>query len=75
MKQKTMPNGLGQGGQLEYFGYWIDRDIVVFQVWNLDNRNNTMVCKFLILSPGVIRLELILGRYRKSKLYYQNNLG
>ena len=75
MKQKTMPNGLGQGGQLEYFGYWIDRDIVAFQVWNLDNKNNTKVCKFLIPSPGVIRLELILGRYRKSKLYYQNNLG
>jgi len=26
MKQKTMPNGLGQGGQLEYFGYWIDSE-------------------------------------------------
>lgn len=26
LKQKTMPNGLGQGGQLEYFGYWIDSD-------------------------------------------------
>ena len=24
LKQKTMPNGLGQGGQLEYFGYWLD---------------------------------------------------
>eukprot|EP00088_Acartia_fossae_P063520 TRINITY_DN7752_c0_g1_i1.p1 TRINITY_DN7752_c0_g1~~TRINITY_DN7752_c0_g1_i1.p1 ORF type:complete len:419 (-),score=68.03 TRINITY_DN7752_c0_g1_i1:206-1462(-) len=26
MKQKTMPNGLGQGGQLEYFGYWVDSE-------------------------------------------------
>jgi len=26
MKQKTMPNGLGQGGQLDYFGYWIDSE-------------------------------------------------
>jgi hypothetical protein len=25
-KQKTMPNGLGMGGQLEYFGMWIDAE-------------------------------------------------
>ena len=25
-KQKTMPNGLGQGGQLNYFAYWIDSE-------------------------------------------------
>jgi len=25
-KQQTMPNGLGQGGQLDYFGYWIDSE-------------------------------------------------
>jgi len=26
LKQKTMPNGLGMGGQLEYFGFWIDNE-------------------------------------------------
>ncbi|XP_023349311.1 TLD domain-containing protein 1 [Eurytemora carolleeae] len=26
LKQKTMPNGLGMGGQLEYFGFWIDAE-------------------------------------------------
>ena len=26
LKQKTMPNGLGMGGQLEYFGLWIDSE-------------------------------------------------
>jgi len=26
LKQKTMPNGLGMGGQLEYFGFWIDSE-------------------------------------------------
>jgi hypothetical protein len=26
IKQKTMPNGLGMGGQLEYFGFWIDSE-------------------------------------------------
>merc|ERR1712179_350673 len=26
LKQKTMPNGLGMGGQLEYFGFWIDHE-------------------------------------------------
>jgi len=26
LKQQTMPNGLGMGGQLEYFGYWLDSD-------------------------------------------------
>ena len=25
-KQKTMPNGLGMGGQLEYFGLWLDAE-------------------------------------------------
>jgi len=26
LKQKTMPNGLGIGGQLDYFGLWIDSE-------------------------------------------------
>jgi len=26
LKQKTMPNGLGMGGQLDYFGFWIDSE-------------------------------------------------
>jgi len=26
LKQKTMPNGLGMGGQLDYFGFWIDNE-------------------------------------------------
>jgi len=26
LKQKTMPNGLGMGGQLDYFGLWIDSE-------------------------------------------------
>ena len=29
LKQKTMPNGLGMGGQLEYFGFWIDNEFGV----------------------------------------------
>ena len=36
MKQKTMPNGLGQGGQLEYFAYWIDRDVCFYLFYLLD---------------------------------------
>jgi len=26
LKQKTMPNGLGMGGQLDYFGLWLDAE-------------------------------------------------
>ena len=26
LKQKTMPNGLGMGGQLDYFGLWVDSE-------------------------------------------------
>ena len=26
VKAKTMPNGLGMGGQLEYFGLWLDAE-------------------------------------------------
>jgi len=26
LKQKTLPNGLGMGGQFEYFGFWIDSE-------------------------------------------------
>lgn len=26
LKQKTLPNGLGMGGQLEYFGLWLDSE-------------------------------------------------
>ena len=26
LKQKTLPNGLGMGGQLDYFGLWIDSE-------------------------------------------------
>ena len=26
LKQKTMPNGLGMGGQLEFFGLWLDAE-------------------------------------------------
>ena len=26
IKQKTMPNGLGMGGQLDYFGFWLDSE-------------------------------------------------
>ena len=29
LKQKTLPNGLGMGGQLEYFGFWVDSEFGV----------------------------------------------
>ena len=31
LKQKTMPNGLGMGGQLEYFGFWIDNEFGILK--------------------------------------------
>jgi len=31
LKQKTMPNGLGMGGQLDYFGFWIDSEFGVLK--------------------------------------------
>ena len=31
LKQKTMPNGLGMGGQLEYFGFWIDNEFGIIK--------------------------------------------
>jgi len=31
LKQKTMPNGLGMGGQLEYFGFWVDSEFGILK--------------------------------------------
>jgi len=31
LKQKTMPNGLGMGGQLDYFGFWIDSEFGILK--------------------------------------------
>ena len=31
LKQKTLPNGLGMGGQLEYFGFWVDAEFGILQ--------------------------------------------
>lgn len=41
LKQKTMPNGLGMGGQLEYFGLWIDSEFgqVENQIFWMINKN------------------------------------
>ncbi len=67
MKQKTMPNGLGQGGQLEYFGYWIDRDIVCFKFYNILIVKNNHSINSLALSREIVTENFNL----KSGVYKQ----
>jgi len=58
LKQKTMPNGLGMGGQLDYFGFWIDSE---FGIVKTSPTCSTYHSPQLGLTEGKIRKIEVFG--------------
>jgi len=58
LKQKTMPNGLGMGGQLDYFGFWIDNE---FGIVKTSPSCSTFHSPQLALTEGKIRRLEVFG--------------
>lgn len=58
LKQKTMPNGLGMGGQLEYYGFWIDNE---FGIVKTSPSCSTYHSPQLALTEGKIRRLEVFG--------------